>query len=136
MENQVGGYAHQKLVAQQDLLGAFGFDRQLTQDLFDCGHRQTCGSERFFDLLLGAGFLSIETDCGACALYDLALRVELLLGDQGIEGGAKGFWPYALSKTRPQIFARYSRKERVFFMKLFDPRINFLLNLVETFLGE
>src|SRR6267154_2770550 len=139
MENQVGRHADQDFVAQQDLkdlLRAFGFDRQLTQDLFDCGHRQTCGGERFFDLLLGAGFLSIEIDCGACALNNFALHVELLLGDQGIEGGAKGFGTNALSKTRPQIFARYSRKERVFFVKLFYARINFLLNLVETFLGE
>src|SRR4029077_9108852 len=62
--------------------------------------------------------------------------VELLLGQEIVESVAKSLRLNTPSQARPQIFARYSRKKRVFFVKIGDTGSNFQLNFIETSFGE
>src|SRR5260370_11076607 len=123
MKNQLGCDAHAARVSQEDLkdlFRAFCFYGQLAQDLFDGGNGEAGGRERFLDLLFGASFLRIEADGCACALDDFAMSLKLLLRQQLIERGSKGFFPNAPSEAGPQVLSRYSGKQRIFFVEFLD----------------
>jgi len=55
------------------------------------GTARPAAANGFFDLSLARASSRSRLDCAPARLTSFALGVELLLGDQGVSGGAEGF---------------------------------------------
>jgi hypothetical protein len=56
----------------------------------------------------------------AGAFHQIARDVELLLRQEFVERGAEDFGTQAARESGAQLFARYSGKKRILFVKAFD----------------